>query len=266
MAVINVEIVHVWSIRDVDDVAVTGLSGNMSSTLLRFPTKTTSEAASETVVAAEIGSTGNYTLTYTPTKAYLYTCIVLESSLSLEFTFEDNVLGAATTAVATDAFCSEADLIGVVQLTPDYTSGTTPTEVEVLQFMKQRAAQVYAWMVEVVGTSAPGPVSFSTSIDTSTDRGSALESVCRQANCIGAGADALEASGAATQPARSERIAELMADFFATKETIQSLVMVYVGSSFSTSTHISDGSITEPAIINRTRPYLPFKFDGDPRW
>ncbi len=258
MAVINIEIVHVWSMRDEDGNALTGLVANLSDTLTRYPTKTTSEAATETVAFAEIGSTGDYTISYTPTLAYLYKGIILESSLAQEFTFEDNVLGAATTAVATDAYCSEADVVGVVQLTPDYTSGTTPTETEVLQFMKQRAAQVYAWMAEVSDTSAPGPASFSTSIDTSTDVGSALESVCRQANCVAAGADALEASGATSTPARTERLNELFADFFATKDTIQALAKVYVGASFSTATHISDGSITEPTIINRTRPYLPF--------
>ncbi len=264
MAVINVEIVHVWSLRDADDAALTGLSGNMSATLTRYPTKTTSESATETVSIAEIGSTGDYTLSYTPTKAYLYTCIVLESSLALEFVFEDNVLGAATSAVATDAYCSEADVVGVVQITPDYTSGTTPTETEVLQFMKQRAAQVYAWMAEKAGTSAPGPVSFTTSIDTSTDIGSVLESVCRQANCVGAGADALEASGATSTPGRTERLNELFADFFATKDTIQALVEVYIGTGKYVSNHFTEGSITSASIQSRVEDR--FTFDGETQW
>ncbi len=264
MPVINVEIVHQWELKDEDDAALTGLSGNMTATLTRFPTKTSSESASETVTIAEIGSTGFYTFSYTPTLAYLYTCRVLESSLALEFNFEDNVLGAATTAVATDAFCSEADVVGVVQLTPDYTSGTTPTEVQVLQYMKQRAAQVYAWMAEKVGTSAPGPASFSTSIDTSTDIGSALESVCRQANCVGAGADALEASGATSTPARTERLNELFADFFATKDTIQALVEVYIGTGAFVSNHFTEGSITSATVQPRTED--TFTFDGETQW
>ena len=258
MAVINIEVVHSKELKDDDDAALTGLAGNMTATLTRFPTSTTSEAATEVVAIAEIGATGLYTFIYTPTLAYLYIIRVLESSLALEFNFEDNVLAAATTATATDAFCVEADVVAVVQLTPDYTTGTIPTEAEVLQFMKQRAAQVYSWMVEKVGASAPGPASFSLSIDTGTDIGSALESACRQANCVGAAADALEASGASSQPARTERINELFADFFAAKDIIQALVEVYAGASFSTATHISDGSITEPTIVSRERPALPF--------
>ncbi len=55
MAVINIEIVHVWSMRDEDGNALTGLVANLSDTLTRYPTKTTSEAATETVAFAEIG-------------------------------------------------------------------------------------------------------------------------------------------------------------------------------------------------------------------
>ncbi len=167
---------------------------------------------------------------------------------------------SATLPVENDSYCSELDVIALVQTTgaAGYDGTTVPTEVQVLGYMARRTGEIYGWMAAKVGTLAPGPAAYSVTVDTGTDAGLALNALLIQANAFGASADTLEASGASSQPAKSERVTELLTSFYAMKETIEASIEQYAGASFATSTHISDGSITEPPIVNRTRPELPF--------
>ena len=160
-------------------------------------------------------------------------------------------------AVENDSYCATAEVVALVQLGA-YGAGTAPTAAQGLEFQARRSGEVYGWMVAKVGALAPGPAAFSVTIDTGTDAGLALSALVIQANAFGAAADSLEAAGASSTPAKSERVTELLTSFYAMKESVEDSVEQYAGASFSTATHISDGSITEPAIVNRTRPVLPF--------
>jgi len=167
-------------------------------------------------------------------------------------------------AAEADSYCAEADVIAVVQM-GDYTTLTLPTQAQVLEFMAQRAAEIYTWMVAVAGTSAPGPVNYATSIDTGTDAGVALLALCKQTNSHGAASDALEAAGAGDRPARTERITELFNMFYAAKPQIVMLAAQYTGYSNSVSNHYSEGSVTSATLTSRTEA-TSFPFDTDTTW
>jgi hypothetical protein len=116
-------------------------------------------------------------------------------------------------AVENDSYCAQADVERWAQVGTfaDGGSASTPTLAEVLEFMQNRAGDIYSVLAETLGNDAPGPAAFAKTIDTSTDAGLALDAVCIRANAIGAAADALQAGGAGETPARSERIGELLA-------------------------------------------------------
>ena len=247
----NVEILHVWSLG----AAQTGLSGTMSSSLIYFADSTTRAAASESVTIAEIGSSGDYAVTFTPLSAGTYVLTMTESVLVAEEVFEDIVSDVASAAVDSDSYCAEADVVAWAQM-GDYSGATTPTETQVLGFMQMRAAEIYGWLREVTGTNAPGPSAYATSINTGTDAGLALSRVCKMANAIGAAMDALESAGAGEAPSRSDRVAELGVAYASLKPEVQQLGPLYAGVSGRYATHISTGEITNPSITSREREPL----------
>ena len=171
--------------------------------------------------------------------------------------------------MAADAgsYCNEAEVISYAQMGQyaDGGSATVPTQTQVLQFQVDRAAEMYGWMVDVVGSSAPAPITdYSTTIDTSTDVGLALSRLLRQGNAKAAAADALEAAGSTQVPARSERVAELLVDFYALKDTVEILVESYLASSTLAANHFTEGRVTADTIVTRTQEGLTF--DGDTEW
>ena len=259
---VNAQILHIWEIKDSGGVAVTGLSGTMTATLMRFPTTTTSESATETVSIAEIGSTGFYTVTYTPTLAYTYKGRITESTLYLEYTFEDDVDDAPSTASATNAYCTEADVVSFAQM-GDYTGSTTPTETQVLGFMQMRAAQVYGTLCRFLGSAAPGPSAYATTIDTSTDAGLALSLATRLTNALGAAMDAVEAAGAGEEPSQSTRVQELSATYDNAMASLRNLAHAYQGYGSRSSTHVSEGEMSRRSVTTGTEA---FTFDESTSW
>lgn len=260
---INQEILHVWEIKDAGGNAVTGLAGNMTATLTRFPTTSSSESATESVAIAEIGSTGFYAITYTPTKAYTYKCRITESSLYLEYSFEDDVDDAPSAASATNAYCTEADVVAFAQM-GDYTTTTTPTEAQVLGFMQMRAAQVYSTLARYMGADTPGPSAYSTTIDTSTDAGLALSLATRLANALGAAMDAVEAAGAGEAPSQSTRVQELGTAFEGALSSLRWLALSYVGWANRSSTHISTGEMSTRTTSSTATE--AFVYDEETSW
>lgn len=240
----------------------TGLNGNMTATLRRFPTSSSEEAATETVTIAEAGS-GYYTFTFTPTLAYQYHLHVVESTTFQEYDRAIDVSSAPTAATASDAYCSEADAEAWVQM-GDWGATDQPTETEVLAFMAMRAAIIYGWMAEVVGSAAPGPSTYSTTIDTGTDAGTALSFQTRMANAIGAAVDALQAAGAGQSPSRSERVAELENMFLGMKLEIQALAVQYTSASTLISNHFTEGRVTVDTYTSATQEGLTFT--GREKW
>lgn len=255
----GVEILHVWALGS----ANTGLAGNMSDTLIYYADDSTRAAASESVTIAEIGSSGDYAITYTPLLSGTYKLLVDESSLAIEYYWEDIVTDTPSAAVDSNSYCSEADVVAFVQM-GDYTANTTPTETQVLTFMQMRAAEIYGWLREVMGSSATGPSAYDTSIDTSTDKGLALSRVCKLANAVGAAMDALEAAGSTEAPARTERVAELGQMYASLKPEVQASSRQYVGSGNIGSTHISIGEVSEESRDSVEEQ--GFIFDADTSW
>lgn len=166
-------------------------------------------------------------------------------------------------ATENDSYCAESDVLAVAQYLGDFTTTTTPTEAELLEFQAHRAADLYSIVREVMGTAAPGPASYSVTIDTTTDAGKALDSVLKQYNAIGAAFDALQAAGASEYPGRSERVAELYQMWQDREGPIRRAALMYQGYASRTSTHISSGEITEKSITSREEDGLTFTGETD---
>ena len=158
-----------------------------------------------------------------------------------------------------DSYCAIADTEARAQMGA-YGAGTTPTSTQVLSFAEQRTGEIYSWMREVIGTDAPGPANYSTTIDTGTDAGLALNDVVVMANAIGAAMDALEAAGAGSSPARSERIVELGTAYSNSKDAVQAAAKAYVGYSERAATHHDEGRVTVDTFTSRTQE--GFAVDG----
>lgn len=261
-APINTEILHIWEIKDAAGAAITGLQPTMTAALSRFPDSATRVAASETVTIAEIGTTGFYAITYTPTLAQTYKCRITESTQFLEYTFEDDVVDAPAAVTSADAYCTEADVVAWAQM-GDYTTTTTPTEAQVLLFMQSRAAELYSILSRIMGSSTPGPSSFDVDLDETTDKGKGLGRLLRMANAIGAAMDAVEASGAGQGPARSERVSELGTMYSSLVRSLLDAARNYLGNATRSQTHISGGEMTRRTV---TAVAESLAFDESTKW
>ena len=169
-------------------------------------------------------------------------------------------------ATTDKAYCTEAQVEAITQV-GDYGNSDQPTEAEVLEFMENRAAELYALLVQAIGsTNAPGPSGYANPIDTTTDQGLALFNVLRQYNAIGAAADALEAAGASQSPGRSERVIELLGQWEDRKDAILPLAQAYLGTATAmpTETHISSGEISQRSVTSREEDGWPT--DGTTEW
>ncbi len=159
-------------------------------------------------------------------------------------------------AVENDSYCAETDVVAKVQYLSDFTGSTVPTEAQVLIFMASRAALLYAELAQTMGSSAPGPAAFSTSIDSSTDIGAALNNALIHYNAVGAALDVFQAAGATTEPSRTERVTELFAQWEEHKEKLEMLARLYLGLTTRTATHESVGEITAATVVSRTEDGL----------
>jgi len=170
----------------------------------------------------------------------------------------------AIVSVEADSYCGEGDVVALLNMGTDYTASTVPTEAQVLNFMANRAGEIYGWMRDRAGTSTPGPASYSVTVDTGTDAGKALNYLLIQANAYGAAADTLEASGASSTPARTERVNELYTAYYAMKDAIMSAAEQYVGSTVFVANHLTEGRVTADTWTSRTQD--GFTFDGSTEW
>ena len=154
-------------------------------------------------------------------------------------------------AVEGDSYCAEGDVLAKVQYLNDFTPNSTPTEAQVLVFMASRAGILYAVLAGVMGNETPGPASFTTAIDNSTDAGKALQNALIHYNAAGAAIDVLHAAGATTEPARTDLATELFAEWEEHKEVLTNLAKLYLGFATRTATHESIGEITSATIVSR---------------
>lgn len=239
----NVAIRHVW------ELGTTGLAAELTASLWHYADSSTRTTASETVTITEIGATGAYDITYTPTNGYPYTGKILHDQGSAPtyktYWFDDLVEDGPDTATEDKSYATEADVVAYAQ-TGDYTASTVPTQAQVLGFLEQRSARVYARLALLMGSSATGPSGYSTTIDNSTDPGLALERATRRAAALGAAADALRASGAGDTPQQTSRADDLETLFNAALDDLQEPALQYIGHPTRSATHISAGDSTVP--------------------
>lgn len=167
-------------------------------------------------------------------------------------------------ASETDSYCAETDVVARAQYLSDFTTTTVPTQAQLLDFQAQRAAELYTILRDVLGTGAPGPASYGTTIDTSTDAGTALQFVLISFNAIGAAFDALQAAGAGEEPSRTERAAELWAMWETRDAEIRKAALMYQGYATRSATHESVGEITPATVVSREEDGLVFK--GNTEW
>ncbi len=272
MPSVNEQILHVWKLVDGGGGAITGLAGSMTKTLEFFASSSSLAAGSELVTVAEIGSSGNYAITYTPGDAGLYRLTINETTQGWLIVYEDVVAATPSEFADTYAYCSEADVCAWAGVA-DYHTTSVPTEVQVLGFMRMRAAELYGLMVTGtkefggLGDKAPGPTGSALALDTTTDAGRSLDFVLRMANAVGAAVDALLASTIGEQPRRSERAAELATLYDSMAKSVLRCARIYgsaVGKTFRAATHISHGGVS---------PFRPesglaesFGFEPGKRW
>jgi hypothetical protein len=160
-------------------------------------------------------------------------------------------------AIESDSYCAATDVAAITQF-GTLGVGTVPTAQQGLEFQKQRAADLYTILRDVMGTAAPGPVSYDTVLDTTSDVGKALSAVLVQYNTIGAAFDVLQAAGATESPGRSERLAELYQMWQDRDGPVRQAALMYQGYASRTSTHISSGEITEKSVTSREEDGLAF--------
>ncbi len=156
-------------------------------------------------------------------------------------------------ATESDSYCAEADVIARVQFLADFDGSSTPTEAQLLEFMANRAAELYAMLADTMGASAYGPASYTTNLSSpSNDSETALLQLLKHFNSLGAAIDVMDALGATEDPARSEKVAEWAAEYATAMDRITPLAKIANSSASSRSfTHISKGEITQKSVTSR---------------
>lgn len=258
MHAVNTEVSHLWQLG----AANTGLAGTMSAVAKYTVDGSAVVTSAVTVTIAEIaGSAGDYSVKYTPDVEGTWLLTATESTNLYTYAWETQV-GAATASVsASNAFCSEADVIAIVQA-GEYSATTSPTENEVLGFMQRRASELVSAMGHVMQDSVVYPAT----IDETTNAGATLGRHLRMANSVGAAMDAIEAGGFTETPARSERVselAELYGVLLSQLEDPNGVSRLYLGYSGRTGTHLASGEVTTGTITSTEAPgvYITTKTD-----
>ena len=261
MAYVNVQLTHIWTI------GMTGRIGTLSATLSRFPDTDTKISASESVTIGEVGTTGSYWASYTPTLAQPYSLKLEDSALYTSKYWDDDVYDPATIPSPPapgggPGYCSQADDESYAQL-GGFGSGTIPSDTDVALFIYCRAGELLTALYDVAPSSAAlAPDGWTNPIDQSTDSGTALAAALREANAIGAAADALQASGATDSPSRTERVLELLQWYQSAMENILRGVIGYLDDTGQlaaakySATAYSTGEITKKAKPSHEEPGL----------
>src|SRR3990172_2888343 len=115
-----------------------------------------------------------------------------------------------------NSYCTVAEVEARAQVGA-YGASTVPTLTQVGAFMDQRTGEVYGWMAEVSGDAAPGPTAatdYQVKLSVTSGAGYALGRTLALAVALASAADALQAAGAASEPAMSERVVELLKMFY----------------------------------------------------
>ena len=173
---------------------------------LRRQSGTTFVAATETVTLAESATAGHYTIRFTPENNGLYVLHLKELdplSLGRTFDFRFPVVAAGSVFLPAfaNAFCAQSDVERWAQLV--FSSTSKPSVTEVAGFAESRASEIRSIVAGEGWNVAPSGVV----------AGSLEEDVLREANAIGAAADAWLAKLLDTDPGRTEKAAALLEEY-----------------------------------------------------
>ena len=160
-------------------------------------------AATETVAYTETGSSGYYTISFTPDNTGLYTLwgkeINADSYMrNLRSDWSVVSAGSVFTPAFSNAFCGKADMERWLQ--QSITGSTAPSSTEAAAFAETRAAVLMGMAARLGFTVTP----------TSVSAGSRLEDILREANAIGSAMDYTVAQSFKEGTRRTERIPELL--------------------------------------------------------
>ncbi len=209
--VVSEEIVNLWTILDTatPPVPVTGMATPADITFtLHRETGSTMEVATESITFAELGSTGHYSIAFTPDQQGTYVLQLIEvdaatAQRSHRFATMDVVAaGAVLTPTFVNAYCSQADISRWVQHV--LSSATNPDLTEATAFAEIRA-NVLSSLVTGWGL-ATTPASVAS--------GSRLALMLREANAIGAALDYVVSQEFGRSPNLTERFQRLEALWF----------------------------------------------------
>jgi len=198
--VVDEIIVELWTILDVNSDPLTGMTEptDIEFTLHR-QSGSAMIAASETITFAEIGSTGHYSISFTPENTGLYVLQLKElhaSTLLRTYRFPDMTVlqaGAVFLPSFANSYCSEADIERWLNQSLD--SGTTPSATEAAAFAEV-IASVLSSMCASWGLSIT---------PTTVTAGSRLEDIMRDANAVGAAMHYVVSQQYGKSPSRSNK-------------------------------------------------------------
>jgi hypothetical protein len=203
--VVNTVLVELWTILDLSRNPLTGMNdpGDIAFTLHRS-SGSAMVAAAEAVAMTEIGVTGHYSVSYTPTNVAIYVLQLEEINTGTflrTYRFPDvNVVSAGSIFAPSfaNAFCAETDMERWLQ--QPITGTTAPTSDEAAGFAEARAAVLMTLCAKWGFTVTPSTVV----------SGSRLEDLLREANAVGASMDYTIAQSFSKTPSKTDRIETLL--------------------------------------------------------
>jgi hypothetical protein len=184
-----------WTVLDQVGAPLTGMlvPADVTLTLLR-QSGSTMIAASEVIAWQEIGVTGRYYFSFTPTATGLYLLILNEidplsaGRTGIEFRWDVVSAGSILTPSFANAFCSEADVER--RINAPITSTTSPSDTETAAYCQGRAGILMSLCAGLGNPVTPSTVT----------AGSRLESLLRTANEVGGALDYLMAQTRSSTP------------------------------------------------------------------
>lgn len=179
------------------------------SILLTRQSGSTMVVASETVAWTEIGTTGTYFFSFTPTLTGLYV-LTITSLLTgsgagsdgaiVPFRYEVLAAGAVNTPSYQNAYCAESDVERYLLQPIDST--TKPNDTQVASFAVGRSARLTSLMQGLGKTTSPADTALA---------GTTLLSILREAAAVGAALDASVAQVFSTGKDLTTKIVSLIA-------------------------------------------------------
>lgn len=232
-----------YTILNLSDAPLTGMTSPADIVwTLRRLTGASLVTATEPVSMSELGTTGDYRVSFTPQNSGLYVLQGAEINVNtglrrVRFDFQVMSAGAVFAPSYSNAFCAETDIERWLQ--QPITASTKPTDAEATAFAESRAA---ALMVLCAVRGYPTTPATVTS-------GSRLEDLLRDANAIGAALDYRMAQAFGTNAAKAteqiEHLRRLWQDYYGTDDspTASGHVLGFIELELQTSVSLSTSHV-----------------------